>query len=330
MLKFYPFVIIVLILHPVNLTFFNLSVNFSPYRLELTTSSHATENSSHSDIGIVSKPACGVESGRNRSCVDVKSLPSKLPLFINITRKLHILPSTTSKLRERSLKMVQYITETPVNTGSLPTGVNMGSSGKQSLPETVEAASLVTTHANIVMTTPVNTREVSIVKHSSIINESVTMKPRDVETQGPVHQTAVTRRDGEQLKRGAQEKVRRVIYQNYARPYTARMYSRGLRRPQNKWNPYELSKKIHLNQRAVRTLSTYPFFPGGTTPTRQPEPTEIMKCGIAKCIMFKWTDVDEGTPNENGLRHEDTYFRASESFTSAATYKEDSLELFKA
>ncbi|CAH0700246.1 unnamed protein product [Spodoptera exigua] len=47
---------------------------------------------------------------------------------------------------------------------------------------------------------------------------------------------------------------------------------------------------VEIIQKAFRTRSTYPFFPGGCTPKKDPEPTEITMCGIAKCLQLKWSE----------------------------------------
>lgn len=50
---------------------------------------------------------------------------------------------------------------------------------------------------------------------------------------------------------------------------------------------------IDLFPKRVVTQSTYPFFPDGSTPKKDPEPVETLMCGIAKCLELKWKDQFE-------------------------------------
>uniref|UniRef100_A0A2A4JWM7 Uncharacterized protein n=1 Tax=Heliothis virescens TaxID=7102 RepID=A0A2A4JWM7_HELVI len=59
--------------------------------------------------------------------------------------------------------------------------------------------------------------------------------------------------------------------------------------------------KVHVLQRVIRTLSTYPFYPGGTTPKKDIEPVVVVKCsGKARCLELQWMD-----PEDTGTKAED-------------------------
>lgn len=208
--------------------------------------------------------------------------------------------------------MVQHVTETLVNTGTIPPGIYSTVVNEQSLPETAAAPSPEMTFASV------HIQHEIIEKLSSTMK---TMKSQDRKIQDPVPQTAVTRRVRGQLKRAHRVNVtvrRGLRYGNRVRPYTPRSYSRG---PINYWTN-ELSGKIKLNQRRIRTLSTYPFYPDGTTPEREPEPTEIIMCGIARCLQLNWTDLPEEEQPKNLRQKPNANYRAPPSTTTTAAYEE--------
>lgn len=61
------------------------------------------------------------------------------------------------------------------------------------------------------------------------------------------------------------------------------------------------NRALYLRQ-VMTTLSTYPPFPGGEIPTKEPEPTEVELCGVAKCLSMAWTVPGEGGPNRKLLK----------------------------
>uniref|UniRef100_A0A2A4JVY5 Uncharacterized protein n=1 Tax=Heliothis virescens TaxID=7102 RepID=A0A2A4JVY5_HELVI len=46
-------------------------------------------------------------------------------------------------------------------------------------------------------------------------------------------------------------------------------------------------------QKVIVTKSTYPFYPGGTTPEKVPEPSRVEICRLAKCVQMDWKDPSE-------------------------------------
>lgn len=102
----------------------------------------------------------------------------------------------------------------------------------------------------------------------------------------------------------------KVLDLNKTRHFLARNQSkRTLHNKKNRNAARLLSSKVTARRsvtgnhalflrQVITTLSTYPPFPDGSIPTKMTEPTEVLMCGIAKCLMMDWVDSEAEDPKK--------------------------------
>lgn len=68
---------------------------------------------------------------------------------------------------------------------------------------------------------------------------------------------------------------------------------------------FPMKVNLHLMQ-VAHTMSTYPFYPNGVTPSTDAPPTPSLMCGIGKCYLLKWTDPFDPNKDDDPERLRNT------------------------
>lgn len=74
---------------------------------------------------------------------------------------------------------------------------------------------------------------------------------------------------------------------------TLRSYSIKSRREATLRHGQNNRLKVQMLNKLIRTKSTYPPWPQGSTPSKEPEPITLEMCGIAKCLKLQWKSVEK-------------------------------------